>query len=69
MKAIISRQSANGLIPNVGTSDRIVVSHYKTKDGVRRFAKKYAAGRAYRIEFFLDEKFYCEPFAVETGRA
>lgn len=71
MKAIISRQAANGLIPNVGTSDRTVVSHYKTKEGIRRFAKKYAGqtGRAYRIEYYHDEKFYCEPFAVEQGIA
>lgn len=69
MKAIISRQAANGLIPNVGTTDRTVVSHYKTKQGIRRYARMYAKSKAYRIEFFHDEKFYCEPFAVEQGIA
>jgi hypothetical protein len=69
MKAIISRASINGHFPNVGTTDRTVVSHYKTKQGIRKFAKQYAVGRAYRIEFFHPEQFYCEPFAVEQGIA
>jgi hypothetical protein len=69
MKAIISRASINGHFPNVGTTDRTVVSHNKTKQGIRRYARMYAKGMAYRIEFFHAEKFYCEPFAVEQGIA
>jgi len=69
MKAIISRASINGVFPNVGTSNRVLVSHYRTKNGVRRFARKYAVGFQYRIEFFHSENFYGMPFAVETGRA
>lgn len=65
MKAIISRQDSNGRIPEVGTTDRTVVSHYKTLQGVRRYARKYANGKLYRIEFFKDECFYGDPFRVE----
>jgi hypothetical protein len=53
-------------------SNRVLVSHYRTKDGVRRFAKKYAANsesKLYRIEFFTDANFYGLPYAAETGRA
>ena len=71
MKAIISRH-VNGSFAEVGMSNRVLVSHYKTREGVRRFAKKYAANspsRLYRIEYFTDENFYGLPYAAETGRA
>ena len=64
MKALISRES-NGRIADVGTTHRTVVSHYKTQEGLRRYARKYANGKAYRIEFFHDEEFYGEPFHIE----
>jgi hypothetical protein len=69
MKAIISRANERGYLPQVGTTDRTVVSHYKTKDGIRRYARKYAQGREYRIEFFHDSQFYAEPFSTEQGQA
>ena len=62
MKAIISRGTATGLPAEVGTSDRTVVSHYKTQDGVVRFAKKSAQGKPWRIEFFHDDQFYGQPY-------
>jgi len=67
MKVIVSREASNGLIPQVGTLDRTVVSHYKTENGVRRFAKQYAKGKRFRIEFFHDDSFYGEPYRVERG--
>jgi hypothetical protein len=70
MKAIISREheSVPGYIPECGTDNRTLVSHYKTLNGMRRFAKRYAQGRAYRIEFFTDSNFYGDAFRTETGR-
>ena len=73
MKAIITRANEYGEFPQVGTTDRIVVSHYKTSIGVHKFARKYAGMRAdgvtprsYRIEFFHDKNFgEREPFAVQ----
>ena len=65
MKAIISRETAQGQIAEVGTTNRTVVSHYKTLQGVRKYAKQYAGDRQYRIEFFYDDSFYSAPFRVE----
>jgi len=64
VKAIISRANSCGAIAEVGTTDRTVVSHYKTSGGVVRYARKYAQGKPFRVEFFHDEKFYAEPYMV-----
>ena len=65
MKAIISRETESGAMAEVGTTNRTVVSHYKTVADIRRFAEKYAAGKRFRIEIFTDNNFYGEPFHVE----
>jgi hypothetical protein len=63
MKIIISRQLTNGSWPTVGTSDRVLFSGVVTESAAIDRATKYAQGRAFRIEFFHDERFYNElPF-------
>jgi len=65
MKAIVSR-AVNGAFPEVGTSDRMIVSNLKTHHGVMRRARRYAQGKPFRVEFFTDEGFYGEPYRVIT---
>ena len=67
MKAIISRYSVNGNIPEVGMNDRVLVTHYKTLKSVENFAKRYALGKPYRIELFKDNRFYAEPYKIIIG--
>jgi len=63
MKIIISCQLPNGSWPTVGTSDRVLFSGIVTESAAIDRATKYAQGRAYRIDFFHDERFYNEePF-------
>ena len=69
MKALISREGSQGKIAEVGTSNRTVVSHYKTQRVVMRFASKYAQGKSYRVEFFHDGQFYNTPFEVIEVKA
>ena len=63
MKAIISR-AVNDSFPEVGTTNRMIVSGLKTQAGVMRRAKQYAQGKAFRVEFFTDDNFYGEPYRV-----
>jgi hypothetical protein len=46
MKAIISKARADGTIPEVGMSDRMLVSDLLTERGVLRRAKRFAQGKA-----------------------
>lgn len=62
MKAIISRARLDGSIPEVGTNDRMLVSDLKTEQGVIRRARVYARGKAFRVEFFMDARFYSDPY-------
>ena len=62
MKAIVSRARTDGSIPEVGTGDRMVVSGLKTEQGVIRRARAYARGKAFRVEFFTDARFYSDPY-------
>lgn len=62
MKAIISRARADGSIPEVGTSDRMLVSDLTTERGVLRRAMRYANGKRFRVEFFTDHNFYGNPY-------
>ncbi len=68
MKAIISRTNSVGAIAEVGTSDRTIVSHYKTHNGVMRYARKYAQGKTFRVQFFHDSEFYGNPYRCVTVR-
>lgn len=62
MKAIISRAREDGSIPEVGMSNRMLVSDLLTERGVIRRAKQYANGKAFRVEFFTDQNFYGNPY-------
>lgn len=62
MKAIVSRAKPDGTIPEVGMSDRMLVSDLTTERGVIRRAKQYAKGKRVRIEFFTDHNFYGDPY-------
>lgn len=63
MKAIVSR-ATNGVFPEVGTDNRILVSGLKTHHGVTRRARRYAQGKSFRIEFFASEHLYGKPYRV-----
>lgn len=66
MIAIISRADEFGRIPEVGTSNRILVRHYKTASGIRRFARKYSIGRSFCIEYFnCIQMRYTKPLSTE----
>lgn len=62
MKAIVSRQTSYGTIPEVGMSDRMLISDLTTERGVIRRAKQYAQGKPFRIEFFHSDRFYSDPY-------
>ena len=62
MKAIISRQDSAGRIVEVGTNNRILVTRFKTTNGVMRYANEYAGGLPHRVEFFHDHAIYKTPF-------
>jgi hypothetical protein len=63
MKAIVSR-TVNGTFPEVGTSDRMLVSDLKTEQGVIKRARHYAQGKTFRVEFFHSDNLYGQPYRV-----
>ena len=70
MKAIISRTTLTypHEFPEVGTSDRMVVSTFRTERGVLACARAYAGGRSFRVEFFHAGRFYGEPYKILFSR-
>ena len=79
MKAIISVATDPTSYPEVGMTDRTIVSRYKTIEGVERYARSFAGmiargkgnshgpimGTAYyRIEIFSDSGIYNDPYLV-----
>jgi hypothetical protein len=63
MKILISRTNERGTFDTVGTSNRWLFSDITSERGAISRAIQYAGGKAYRIEFFHDERFYNEePF-------
>lgn len=59
MKAIITKQNADGTFNEVGMNTRALISHLKSERGVLKWAAGYANGKPHRIEFFAN--IYGEP--------
>ena len=62
--AIISRR-VNGQFAEVGTSNRTIIKRNQMAT-IRKYAKAYANGAAYRIEYFHEGRIYGEPWLVQT---
>jgi hypothetical protein len=58
MKILISRSNERGTFDSVGTSNRWLFSDITSERGAISRAIQFAGGKAYRIEFFHDERFY-----------
>ena len=50
--AIVSRDDGTGMIPDVGMNDRAPVSHLTTEKGILKWAREFARGRQFRVEFY-----------------
>ena len=65
MQIIISRITNSGTWPTVGTNDRVTFRNIQSERDAMRLAIRWAQGRSYRIEMFLDgAAFSGEPFKV-----
>ena len=63
MKAIVTRKNKDGSYDEVGMNNRTIISHLKSKAGIRRSAKDFAKG-PHRIEWYSDN-IHTNPWKVE----
>lgn len=65
MKAIVTRQNADGTYDNVGMNNRTLFSQYRTKVGLIHYGvKRFANGKKCRVELFRDNEIYGDPYEV-----
>ena len=52
MYAIVTLMNPDGTFDGVGMNNRAPVSHLTTERGVMTWARKYARGKTFRVDFY-----------------
>lgn len=61
MYAIVTKMNDDGTFDNVGMNNRAPVSHLTTENGIMRWAREYARGKTFRVEFYYT-RYSLQPF-------
>ena len=65
MKAIVTKQNADGSFDEVGMSNRALFSHYKTKQGLLRYGVfPFAKDHTCRVEIYYGDNIHRGPNEV-----
>ncbi len=53
MYAIVTKMNPDGTFDGVGMNNRAPVSHLKTEKGIMKWARDYARGLTFRVDFYV----------------
>jgi len=66
MRAIVTKQNADGSYDEVGMNNRTIIGPYKRYGTINKYARLYANGKMYRVELYAD-RIDGKPFDVYVG--